>query len=31
VGEYLPGGGCAFRFSLPLEAPPALPPEPEPA
>jgi two-component system sensor histidine kinase KdpD len=30
-GEYLPGGGVAFRFSLPLEPPPMLPPEPEPA
>jgi len=28
-GEYLPDGGAAFRFALPLEAPPALPPEPE--
>jgi two-component system sensor histidine kinase KdpD len=30
-GEYLPGGGVAFRFSIPLEEAPLLPPEPEAA
>jgi len=25
--EQIPGGGSAFRFTLPLEAPPAMPAE----
>jgi two-component system sensor histidine kinase KdpD len=28
--EHAPGGGTAFRFSLPLEVSPAVPPEPAP-
>ena len=28
--ERVPGGGTAFRFTLPLEEAPAVPPEPAP-